>query len=279
MLAFFRASNYHRTVDTLLTVCVSPGDKRKPSLNAGRYSLEATIRNLHVSTTDDRQIWSKLKTDAQLQVGVSAIDRTATADQINWVLMSGIDVFLGGNREGLDSRLKKFTENNKPTSELRASSKIDIPTGVGSLQVQVFGQRKDSFWRQLLTIVSGVLSSPVFGVLPIPKMVPEVVKFATTVFDRIQSQERLVEILTSAKIDFKLYDGASTTSPFVLKPGHWLTIDRSKVASKLDSNGNLPGYVLDIPGMFWELKEKDDSNKPVDANYSVVTLEFPELKA
>ena len=28
MLAFFRASNYHRTVDTLLTVCVSPGDKR-----------------------------------------------------------------------------------------------------------------------------------------------------------------------------------------------------------------------------------------------------------
>ena len=29
MLAFFRASNYHRTVDTLLTVCVSPGDKRK----------------------------------------------------------------------------------------------------------------------------------------------------------------------------------------------------------------------------------------------------------
>ena len=42
MLAFFRASNYHRTVDTLLTVCVSPGDKR----NKSREEIEFTTSSL-----------------------------------------------------------------------------------------------------------------------------------------------------------------------------------------------------------------------------------------
>ena len=46
MLAFFRASNYHRTVDTLLTVCVSPGDKRIRNLKLlnGRWLFEEDVR-------------------------------------------------------------------------------------------------------------------------------------------------------------------------------------------------------------------------------------------
>jgi hypothetical protein len=243
-----------------------------PSLAAGAYTLDITLRNFHASQDDDQNIWSKVKTDAQMQINVGAEPASpSTGDQINWIISSGINVF-GGGKSGIDQRLQTLTQNNKPTAQLKPTSKIDISNGKGLFQIQVFGQKKDSFWKKLLTLVTGVLNSPIFGTLPIPKLVPEAVTFASAVLDHLQGSDPLIEVLSSNPLDFKLYNGVTSAPPFTLRDGTWVTIDRAKVVGSLDANSNLPGYVVDLPGQFYELKDKNA--KAIDANYAVLTLDL-----
>src|SRR5205085_117146 len=149
-----------------------PGDKQivnplnvKPSLAAGKYSLEVTILNSHASQRDFDNLWKKFKHDAQMQLALTAPSNDGPApDDLTWTLMNGIDIFLGGDGfKGIDNRLKPFVDNNKPTSKFRPSEKIEVLTGAGNFQLQVAAQRKDSWWRKLLTVAGEALNSPLFA--------------------------------------------------------------------------------------------------------------------
>jgi hypothetical protein len=191
--------------------------------------------------------------------------------------MNGIDIFLGeGGLKGIDKRLKPFVDNNKPTSKFRPSEKIEVLSGAGSFQLQVAAAKKESWWRKLLTIGGAALQSPLFATLPIPKLLPMGVQFATAVLNHVKDTEPLVPIWTSARIPFKLYDGATNTSPFTLKPGLWLTIDRAYAEQNMDENRNFKNHLIDVGGQFYELTTT--SGQPVDANYTVLQLDFPTIK-
>lgn len=250
----------------------------KPALAAGKYSLEVTVLNSHTSQKDFETIWNKLKHDAQLQLALTAPSLGGEAsDDLTWTLMNGIDIFLGGDGfKGADKRLKPFVDNNKPTSKFRPSEKIEVLTGGANFQLQVAAAKKDSWWRKLLTIGGAALDSPLFATLPIPKLLPLGVQFATAVLNHVKDTDPLVPIWTSARIPFKLYEGASPTSPFTFRPGLWLTIDREYAEQHLDDSKNLKDHLIDIGGQFFEVKTT--SGQPVNANYVVLQMSFPAIK-
>jgi hypothetical protein len=263
--------------DSLANKLVNPFNV-KPSLQTGKYALDISILNSHVSKSDFDNIWNKLKHEAQLQLALTAPSTDGPApDDLTWTLMNGIDIFLGGDGfKGIDNRLKPFVDNNKPTSKFRPSSRIEVPTGSGSFQLQLAAQKKDSWWRKLLTIAGGALNSPLFATLPIPRLLPEGVQFATAVLNHLKDTSPLTVMWTSARIPFRLYDGATPTSPFTFRPGLWLSIDRMYAEKNLDENKNLKNHVIDIPGQFNEVRTSN--GQPIDANYAVLNLEFPALK-
>ena len=245
----------------------------KPTLQPGGYSMEATIRNFHVSKKDFDGIWRKLKPDAQMQLALTA--SAPDDDDLTWTLMNGIDIFLGGKLEGLDQRLRPLLENNKPTSKFRPSAKIEVRSGSGEFQLQVAAQKKESIWRKILSIGGAVVNSPLFATLPIPKLVPQGLQFVNAVLDHLESTERLTPIWTSAKIPFRLYEGARKANPFALRPGFWATIDRTFAEQHLDANQNLTDVFLNLGGQFFELATAN--GQPINANYSVMELGFPAL--
>ena len=44
----------------------------------------------------------------------------------------------------------------------------------------------------------------------------------------------------------------------------------------LDENKNLKNHQIDVGGQFYEVKTAD--GKPIDANYTVLQLDFPAIK-
>jgi hypothetical protein len=238
-----------------------------------KYSFEAQIVNFHTSASNDAQLWQKLEHDLQLQLGIST---KAEEDDLTWVVLSAMRVFIGGKKSGTDQRLQEFQAGVEPTKDFSGSSKIAIENGFGRFQLQVFAQKKKSIWSQLLKIGEAAANSFAFGTLPIPKLLNQGVKFTTTVLDYIQAKDRLVPILTSGQLPFRLTKEV-TAADFTLKEGTWVAIDRQFAMAYVDGNTDLPGFKVSVPGQFYELT--DNKNKPVSADYLVCKFRFPETKA
>lgn len=259
--------------DNEARMLVNPGNVVM-SLAAAKYSLTIRILNTHVSRMDFDSTWKNLKHDAQMQLALtSAVGEGLAVDDVTWTLMNGIDIFLGGDLKGVDKRLRPFVEKNEPTSKFRPSEKVEILKGSGFFQLQLAAQKKDSWWRKLLTTFGAALDSPLFATLPIPKLLPQAVQFTSAVLNHVKKTEPLVPIWQSAGIPFVLYPGATPASEFKLRPGRWLTIDRVYAEQHLDERSNLKDHVIDVLGQFDEVKTK--GGQPVDANYSVLQLDFP----
>ena len=243
------------------------------SVKSGKRKLEIEILNMHVSGEMSNEITAKSKGDLQLQLGVTV--PVNEQENYTWILLNGIDVFYGGTKEGRDDRLRHFVENNKPTDKLSSDASIEIGSGRGKLQIQALYQKKTSAWRSFLTAITGTMKSPVFGVLPIPRLVSEGLTFVSAALDYIQSKDALVQVWSSARLDFKIVDGYSEI-PFTLCPGLWLTMDRVVAKKMMDRNSNIVDLEIDEGGQFYEVVTKN--GEAVDANYSVLKLELPEVK-
>jgi len=101
-----------------------------------------------------------LKQDLQLGINVAA-PSSGGQDKLTWLFMNAVDVFLQKPSD-VPAQLSKF-KNYSPTADLKPSSKISISEGVVDLQVTAFGQKKDSFWKELFGFAAKVLDSPLFA--------------------------------------------------------------------------------------------------------------------
>lgn len=237
-----------------------------------QYSLKAEILNFHVSPEADDTLWAKLEDELQLQLAISS---QSMDDDLTWIALSGIRVFLDGKKSGTDQRLQGFQAGLDPTKDFTGSSRILLQDGLGRLQLQIFGQKKRSFWSQFLKIANAAANSFAFGVVPIPKLLSQGVQFTSSVLDYFQARDRLVPILTSGQIPFRILSSAKNVD-FTLRPGSWVAIEREFAMAHADGNTNLPGFKVNVPGQFYELTDKN--NRAVPADYMVCSLQFPEIK-
>jgi hypothetical protein len=93
-----------------------------------KYSLSAKILNFHTSPSQDKDIWKDLRDDLQLQLSVTSTPKGG--EELTWVAMSAIRVFLNGKKSGTDQRLQGFQTELDLTKDFSGSSKISIEDGV-----------------------------------------------------------------------------------------------------------------------------------------------------
>jgi hypothetical protein len=130
----------------------------KPSLEKGTYSVTPTLQSFNIQQAKQAQ-FKNLKSHVQL--GFNATAPIGISDQLSWIFMSAIDIFLAKDNQGRQDQLTKFKTNNNAGTTLTSNPKISVANGLLNLQVTAFGQKQDSFWTKFFDVLSKVSSSPI----------------------------------------------------------------------------------------------------------------------
>lgn len=236
--------------------------KVEPTLNAGKYRLDAGLHAFNVATANYDN-FRRYKNELQLGLNVAA-DIQGGQDSLTWVFMNAIDVFLQ-KPANVPQQLSTF-KNYQPTANLKPSSQIVIPEGILNLQVSALGQPRDGFWHKLFTFASKILNSPLFATFAIPTLVKESVDFVSKTMDVIATQDKLQEVWKTNPISFAIQ--RNKDADFYMRKGYWITIDR-EFASSHDYLSH--DFAIDLEGQSFQLVQ---GGQPVDANYLVTSLNF-----
>lgn len=246
-----------------------------PNIKPANYQLSAAILSFKASQRElGGNVWKKLSNNAQVNINPASI--SADGDVLNWVLMTGIEIaknIFGGK----DGQLASLNQNNKPTDTLQKPEAVIFRKGQCSLAITINAQKKQSIWDKLLSAIQAFAGSPVFGVLPIPKLYETAVKSVTAALKQLQDQSKVIRVLAGNSYDYKLYEGANPGSDLVFRPGHWVVLDSEFATAHMDRDHNLSKISLDVPGLLYELKDAND--QPVDTTYTVVDLRLSETAA
>jgi hypothetical protein len=241
----------------------------KPSLPKGSYTMEPILHAFNIRQTSQRA-FQKLKSEVQLSFNATA--PANTSDQLSWIFMNAIDVFLAKNDKGRQDQLTKFTNSNsKNGTALKSTPKIRVDKGTVQLQITAYGQKQKSLWTTFFDIVAQVSGSTMissaskgFGV---PGLAAEAVTFVDGVLDAIAKRDGLVNLWQTGGLEFAVTTDA--TARFNMKPGLWVTID----SDYAQHSSYLDGHHVDL--QFQSFRITDQHGKPVDANYLVADIKFP----
>jgi hypothetical protein len=239
----------------------------KPVLAKGNYSVTPTLQSFNVQTATQAQ-FKNLQN--QIQLGFNATAPNNGSDQLTWVFMSAIDIFLAKGDQGRQDALTKFTSNNKAGTTLSSNPTIKVTNGLLNLQVTAFGQRQDSIWTKFFDVISKVTSSPIvstaskgFGV---PGLVTEAVNFVDGVLDTIAQQDKLVPLWQTGGLQFAVTKDAS--ADFNMAEGYWAVVD----SDYAQHTNFLEGHTVDLA--FQSFRIWDSNKKPVDTNYLLTKIQF-----
>jgi hypothetical protein len=240
----------------------------KPTLKKNSYTLEPILHAFNIRKADQAN-FKKLKN--QVQLGFNATAPVTKSDQLSWVFMNAIDIFLAKDNSGRQDQLTKFTNSNgKNSTPLVSSPKISVTSGTVSLQITAFGQKQDSIWLKLFDFVTKAVNSPIvstaskgFGV---PGLATEALTFVNGVLDVIAQQNKLVDLWKTGSLEFAVTEDVS--GRFGIRPGLWANVD-SDYARQTNF---LEGHAVDF--LYQSFRITDKAGKPVDANYLVADLKF-----
>jgi hypothetical protein len=267
--------------DTTANKLINPANVTPdPLISASKqYTINAEVLNFHPSSDQVSAVWSKLDTNLQLTLRTHAVD--SDDNLVTSISMAGINVasqFMGGSDGKLVS-LQSGSGENQLTS-FPPAEQVAITNGQIEIMVGLAGQKKASFWDHLLTIVKEITNSPIFGLLPIPKLYQTASQTVETLLSQVEQSNRLVQVLNGKKLFFRICNG-SAIDPlhvFVLRSGYWIVLDAQSAGPKIDpTTHNIDDWSLDVEGEQYELKDKD--NHPVDITYSVASILLPEAKS
>jgi hypothetical protein len=238
------------------------------SIKPSDYQFSASVLNFRASQREVGDVWSKLTNNAQLNINPGSV--SSEGDPLQWIVMTGINV--AQSVFSKDGQLIPLSQNNKPTDSLRPAETVTFKKGICTIGITLSAQRKQSIWDKLLSAVKTFAGSPIFGMLPIPKLYQTAIQSVTASLSQLQTQSNLIKILGGNSYGYKLYKGANSDADLTFRPGHWVLLNSEFAAAHMDSKSNLSGIYLDIPGLLYQLK--DSNNQVVDTTYAVVNLDL-----
>lgn len=240
----------------------------KPSLNKGGYTMAPTLQAFNIRQASQEQ-FKNLKN--QIQLSFNATAPFGRSDQLSWIFMNAVDIFLAKDNKGRQDQLTRFTNsNNQAGTALNSNPKIRVDKGTITLQVTAFGQKQDSFWTQLFGVMSKVGKSPIVSAASrgfgIPGLATEAMSFVDGVLEAVSQQHKLVSLWQTGGLEFAVTKDASAR--FNMKPGLWATID----SSYAQQSNFLEGHAVDL--QYQSFRITDKQARPVDANYLVMDIKF-----
>jgi hypothetical protein len=244
---------------------VSPLDIT-PTSPAGAYTLTSTLHSFNIKTSVQKQ-FAKLQN--QVQLAFNATAPVTNSDNLTWVFMNAINIFLAKPADQAQ-QLTKFTSGANDGTTLQANPKVSIPKGTVNLQVTAFGQKKDGVWKKFFDIIAAAVKSPIISDVSkgfgIPSLATEALQFVDHVIDVYTQQEKLVTLWQTGSLEFAVHKGAAAR--FKMNPGLWTTID----SDYAQASNFLDGHTVDLK--FNSFRILDKAGKAVDASYLITDLKL-----
>jgi len=244
---------------------ISPLDVT-PTSPEGAYTLTSTLHSFNIKSSIQSQ-FAKLQN--QVQLGFNATAPVTNSDNLTWVFMNAINIFLAKPADQ-PAQLTKFTSGANDVTTLQVNPKVSIPKGTVNLQVTAFGQRKDGPWKKFFDIIAGAVKSPIISDVSkgfgIPGLATEALQFVDHVIDVYTQQEKLVTLWQTGSLEFAVHKGANAR--FKMNPGLWTTVD----SDYAQTSNFLEGHTIDL--RFNSFRILDKQGKAIDASYLVTDLKL-----
>lgn len=250
--------------------------KPDSKISAGNYELKANVYNFHPSSGDITKFWKDDTNNVQLTFTAQANDQFD--EEFQWIVLSGMSM-LGNDLKGKDKQSLSLPSNNALTS-FPSSEKIIITNSEVSLTLGLAAQKKQSILNHFIAAFKTIVGSPMFGLIPMPKLASDTVTAISTLLSQISKDNSLTPVIKGKQVDFRLYDGSST-NPFVLKPGYWVIMDAVQARPLIDNKDSeniKKGILLDLPNQQYELVDSSSNQQSVDITYAVIRILIPPVK-
>lgn len=232
---------------------------------AGLYTLEPVLHAFNLRRSDQAK-FRNLRN--QVQLGLNATAPVTNSDQLTWLFMSVINVFLGKASNRTDQLTKLAADKNG--IPLQANPKINITKGIVNLQITAFGQRQDGLWKKFFDTTTALVKSPVVSValkgFGVPSLAGDALTFVDQVIGIMAAQEKLVPLWNTGSLEFAIHEGANAR--FKMNQGLWAVID----SGYAQETGFLEGHSIDLE--FQSYRIKDKNGNPADANYLVADIKL-----
>jgi hypothetical protein len=240
-----------------------------PNLDSTKtYTLTPTMRVFNISQAMKNQFRQLRQT---LQLGFNATAPTPTGDNLSWVFMNAVNIFLS-NGNDRSAQLTKFTSagSTKPATTLDSNPKVSVSKGRLTLQITAFGQKQDSIWKTVFDFVTAASKSPIvsaaskgFGV---PGLATDALSFVDGVLDTFAQQNNLIPLWQTGSLDFSIANDVNAR--FKMKSGLWAVIDTDYAKA----TSFLKDHTIDL--QFESFRINDPHGNAIDANYFVADLSF-----
>lgn len=235
---------------------------------AGTYTLEPVLHAFNMRQSE-QATFRKLRN--QVQLGINVMTPSVKPDELTWLFMNVIDVFLGKPANRPDQLTKLGAD--KPGISLQANPRISVTNGIVNLQVTAFGQRQDGLWKRFFDTITALVKSPIIGKtlkgFGVPSLAGDALVFVDQVIDVMAAQEKLVPLWNTGSLEFAIHEGANVR--FTMNPGLWVVVD----SAYAQNTGFLEGHSIDLE--FQSYRMKDKTGNPVDANYLVADIKFTKM--
>lgn len=244
---------------------VSPLDIT-PTSPEGAYTLTSILHSFNIQTSIQKR-FEKLQN--QIQLGFNATAPVTNSDNLTWVFMNAINIFMAKPADQ-SAQLTKFTSGANDGTTLQVNPKVSIPKGTVNLQVTAFGQKKDGPWKKFFDIIASAVQSPIISDVSkgfgIPGLATEALQFVDHVIDLYTQQEKLITLWQTGSLEFAVHKAANAR--FKMNPGLWATVD----SGYAQASNFLDGHTIDLK--FNSFRILDKQGKAIDTNYLVTDLKL-----
>lgn len=238
----------------------------KPTLDKGTYTLQPVLHAFNVSRADR----AKVAGSHQVQLGFNVTAPTTRADQLTWIFMNAVDIFLARDAQGRQDQLTKFTSKNSNATPLSSTPKVTVTNGIVHLQITALGYHRDSRFLRLFDAVMAAVKSPIGSAVArgfgIPALAAEALTFVNDALNFVTRQDSLVPLWQTGSLEF----GVTMDAParYRMRPGLWAIID----ADYAEATHFLEDHTVDLPYQSFRITNK--AGEAVDANYLVTDMKF-----
>ena len=240
-----------------------------PNLDSTKtYTLTPTMRVFNIS----QQMRTRFKNLKQtLQLGFNATAPSPSGDNLSWVFMNAVNIFLS-NASDRSAQLTKFTAAGAatPATTLNSTPKVTVAKGRLSLQITAFGQKQDSVWKTIFDFVTAASKSPIISTASkgfgVPGLATDALTFVDGVLDSFAQQNSLIPLWQTGSLDFSL--ATDISARFKMKPGLWAIIDTDYA----QRTTFLKDHTIDL--QYQSYRINDSNGSAIDANYFIADLAF-----
>jgi hypothetical protein len=229
-----------------------------------KYSLAATLRGAQITADQTKSL---ADSNLQLNFNVGVPRPNNPGDIVNWLAMSGIDVF--GETTNRQTKLIAFQKGASLTGAFPTGQGIEVSGGKLQMSVELFGQKKQSWWERVLKIGGAIAGTPVFGQLGLPMLAKQVLDFTVSALSKVQENDKLVGLLQTPPVPYTIAPGDAPLDRYKLCDGLWVAVDLDTA----ERTNYLAEYEVDLNSMTFPVRKKATKDI-LETNYMTFELTF-----